>query len=269
MPVLFVRDSVNHINKVLEVDGSNQLSVKDATAQGSLATIATASAAQSTAANQSSILTLLNDLDNHGSVSATAAHQITAHTKLDTIASNQGSQATAANQSTGNGSLATIATASAAQATASHQVSHNTKLDTIASNQGSQATAANQSTANGSLAAIASSVAGTLTVSAAAPARSSGQIASAAVKVAGDLSSSVDGNSHRKCAIFGSCSDNSGAVKVHISHDDVTFYEDNAAHYYANMSNGHIAGHFDVNARYFKVEFKNSATYTLEYAMVD
>ena len=200
MPVLFVRDSVNHLNKVLEVDGSNQLSVKDATAQGSLSTIATASAAQATAANQ------------------TTAH---------------------------------------------------TKLDTIASNQGSQATAANQSTANGSLAAIESSLAGTLTVSAAAPARSSGQIASAAVKVAGDLSSSVDGNSHRKCAIFGSCSDNSGAVKVHISHDDVTFYEDNAAHYYANSTNGHIAGHFDVNARYFKVEFMDTATYTLEYSMVD
>ena len=200
MPVVFVRDSVNHINKVLEVDGSNQLSVKDATAQGSLSTIATASGAQATAANQ------------------TTAH---------------------------------------------------TKLDTIAGNQASQATAANQSTANGSLAAIESSLAGTLTVSAAAPARSSGQIASAASKTAGDLSSSVDGNSHRKCAIFGSCSDNSGAVKVHISHDDVTFYEDNAAHYYANYSNGHIAGHFDVNARYFKVEFMDTATYTLEYSMVD
>tara|TARA_R110001632_G_scaffold1675_1_gene7301 strand:- start:566 stop:1237 length:672 start_codon:yes stop_codon:yes gene_type:complete len=223
MPVLFVRDSVNHINKVLEVDGSNQLSVKDATAQGSLATIATASATQATAANQSSILTLLNDLDNHGSVSATAIHQTTAHTKLDTIASNQAAQATAMNQST----------------------------------------------ANGSLAAIESSLAGTLTVSAAAPARSSGQIASAASKTAGDLSSSVDGNSHRKCAIFGSCSDNSGAVKVHISHDDITFYEDNMAHYYANMSNGHIAGSFDINAPYFKVEFMDTATYTLEYSMVD
>ena len=200
MPVLFVRDSVNHLNKVLEVDGSNQLSVKDATAQGSLSTIATASGAQ-----------------------ATAAHQTTTHTKLDTIAGNQASQATAANQST----------------------------------------------ANGSLAAIESSLAGTLTVSAAAPARSSGQIASAASKTAGDLSSSVDGNSHRKCAIFGSCSDNSGAVKVHISHDDVTFYEDNAAHYYSNYSNGHFVGSFDINAPYFKVEFMDTAVYTLEYSMVD
>ena len=267
--ILFVRDAVNNKNVVLQVDGSNQLNVKDATAQGSLATIATASAAQATATNQSSIITLLNDLDNHGSVSATAAHQVSHNTKLDTIASNQGSQATAANQSTGNGSLATIATASAAQATAAHQVSHNTKLDTIASNQGSQATAANQATGNSSLSAIESSLAGTLTVSAAAPARTAAQIASAASKTAGDLSSSVDANAYRKCAIFGSCSDNSGAVKVHISHDNITFFEDNLAHYYANYSNGHIAGHFDVNARYFKVEFMNTATYTIEYAMCD
>ena len=221
--ILFVRDSVNNKNVVLQVDGSNQLNVTDATAQGSLASILTNQADQATAANQSSMITLLNDLDNHGSVSATAAHQ----------------------------------------------VSHNTKLDTIASNQGSQATAMNQSTANSSLSAIESSLAGTLTVSAAAPARSSGQIASAASKTAGDLSTSVDGNAHRKCAIFGSCSDNSGAVKVHISHDDITFFEDNLAHYYANYSNGHIAGHFDVNARYFKVEFMNTATYTIEYAMCD
>ena len=175
--VLFVRDSVNHKNKVLEVDGSNQLSVKDATAQGS---------------------------------------------------------------------LATIATASGSQATAAHQVSHNTKLDTINSTLG-----------------------GTLTVSSSSPARSAGSIASAASKSAGDVSSSVDGNAHRKCAIFGSCSSNSGSVKIHISHDNANFYEDNTAQYYANHSNGHIAGHFNINARYFKVEFMDTATYTLAYAMCD
>ena len=221
--VLFVRDSVNHKNKVLEVDGSNQLAVKDATAQGSLATIATASSSQ-----------------------ATAAHQVSHNTKLDTIASNQAAQATAANQATGNSSLGTIATASASQATAAHQVTTHSKLDTINSTLG-----------------------GTLTVSSSSPARASGSLASAASKTAGDLSASVDGNSHRKCAIFGSCSSNSGSVKVHISHDNVNFFEDNQAQYYANHSNGHIAGHFDINSRYFKVEFMDTATYTLEYSMVD
>ena len=37
--MLHVRDSVNHKNKVLEVDGSMQLSVKDVTAQSSLSNI--------------------------------------------------------------------------------------------------------------------------------------------------------------------------------------------------------------------------------------
>jgi hypothetical protein len=189
--ILFVRDSVNHKNKVLEVDGSNQLSVKDATAQGS---------------------------------------------------------------------LATIATASGSQATAAHQVSHNTKLDTIA---------AHQVTVQGKLDTINSTLGGTLTVSSSSPARSAGSIASAASKSAGDVSSSVDGNAHRKCAIFGSCSSNSGSVKIHISHDNANFYEDNTAQYYANHSNGHIAGHFNINARYFKVEFMDTATYTLAYAMCD
>ena len=212
--VMFVRDSVNHKNKVLEVDGSMQLSVKDAAAISSLATIATASADQST-----------------------AAHQLTNHGKLDSIASNQ---------ATGNSSLGTIATASADQATAAHQLTTQGKLDTINTTLG-----------------------GTLTVSSSAPARSAAQLANAASKSAGDLSTSVDGNAHRKCAIFGSCSSNSGSVKVHISNDNANFYEDNQAQYYANFSNGHIAGHFDINARYFKVEFMDTATYTLEYAMCD
>ncbi len=205
---MHVRDSVNHKNKVLEVDGSNQLSVKDATAQGSLATIAT----------------------NSANISS--------------------DQATAANQATGNGSLGTIATNTG-----------NISAD--------QATATLQSAANLSLSNIDSALAGTITVSSSAPARSAAQLANAASKTAGDLSSSVDGNSQRKCAIFGSCSSNSGSVKVHISNDNANFYEDNNAQYYANYSNGHIAGHFDLNARYFKVEFMDTATYTLEYAMCD
>ena len=206
--VLFVRDSVNHKNKVLEVDGSNQLSVKDAIAQSSLSNI------DSACANISS------------------------------------DQATAANQATGNASLASI-------------------QSSVANLTSDPSTATLQTAANLSLNNIDTALAGTINVSSASPARASGSLASAASKTAGDLSASVDGNIHRKCAIFGSCSDNSGSVKVHISHDNVNFFEDNQAQYYANFSAGHIAGHFDLNARYFKVEFLNTATYTLEYSMVD
>lgn len=229
--VMYVRDSVNHKNKVLEVDGSNQLAVKDAIAQSSLTNI------DSNCANISP------------------------------------DQATATNQSAANSSLATIATASGNQATAANQALANTSLATIATNSANisadQATATLQSAANVSLNNIDTSLAGVLQVSSAAPSRSSGSIASAASKSANDLSSSVDGNAQRKCAVFGTCSINSGSVKVHISHDNVNFYEDNNAQYYANYSNGHIAGHFDLNARYFKIEFMDTATYTLEYAMCD
>ena len=206
--IMHVRDSVNHKNKVLEVDASNQLSVKDATAQGSLATIAAA----------------------------------TANISAD--------QATATNQTAANSSLSNIESS-------------------VANLTSDPSTATLQTAANLSLSNIDSALAGTITVSSSAPARSAAQLANAASKTAGDLSNSVDGNAQRKCSIFGSCSSNSGSVKVHISNDDVNFYEDNQAQFYANHSNGHLAGSFDVNARYFKVEFMDTATYTLEYAMCD
>ena len=206
--MLHVRDSVNHKNKVLEVDGSMQLSVKDATAQSSLSNI------DSACANISS------------------------------------DQATATLQTAGNSSLTNIESS-------------------VANLTSDPSTATLQTAANLSLANIDSALAGTITVSSSAPARSSGSLAAAVSKTAGDLSASVDGSSHRKCAIFGSCSVNSGSVKVHISHDNTNFYEDNQAQIYANYSSGHFAGNIELNAPYFKIEFMDTATYTVEYSLVD
>ena len=206
--IMHVRDSVNHKNKVLEVDGLNQLSVKDAIAQSSLSNI------------ESSVANLTSD------------------------------PATAGNQSLGNMSLTNIESS-------------------VANLTSDPSTGTLQTAANLSLNNIDTALAGTINVSSASPARASGSLASAASKTAGDLSASVDGNIHRKCAIFGSCSSDSGSVKVHISHDDVNFFEDNQAQYYGNFSAGHIAGHFDINARYFKVEFMDTATYTINYSMCD
>ena len=219
---MYVRDSSNNKNVLLEVDGSNQLSIKDVTAQAALSSI--------------------------DSKCATAAHQVSHNTKLDTIATNQGNLATAA-----------------------HQVSHNTKLDTIATNQGNLATAAHQVSHNTKLDAINTTLQGTISVSssAAVPARASGNIATGASKSAGDLSSSVNGTNYRKAAVFGSSSSNTAKVKVHLSHDNSNFYEDNQNQFFANASNGHIAGNFELNAPYFKIEFVDTATYTLEYSLVD
>jgi hypothetical protein len=206
--MLHVRDSVNHKNKVLEVDGSMQLSVKDATAQSSL------SAIQSSVAN------------------------ITADPSTATL------------QTAGNSSLTNIESS-------------------VANITSDPSTATLQTAANLSLANIDSALAGTITVSSSAPARSSGSLAAAVSKTAGDLSASVNGTSHRKCAIFGSCSVNSGSVKVHISHDNTNFYEDNQAQIYANYSSGAFAGNIELNAPYFKIEFMDTATYTVEYSLVD
>ena len=64
--VMYVRDSANNKNVHLQVDGSNQLSVKDGVAATSLAS-----------------------MDTKLSNQSTAAHQVSHNTKLDTIASNQ------------------------------------------------------------------------------------------------------------------------------------------------------------------------------------
>ena len=84
---MYVRDSVNNKNVILEVDGSNQLSVKDATAQGSLSTIATnsanISADQATAANQAtgnaSLASIQSSVANLTSDPSTATLQTAAN----------------------------------------------------------------------------------------------------------------------------------------------------------------------------------------------
>ena len=205
---MYVRDSVNNKNVILEVDGSNQLSVKDATAQGSLSTISAA----------------------------------TANISAD--------QATASNQSTGNMSLTNIESS-------------------VANLTSDPSTATLQSTANLSLSNIDSALAGTINVSSGAPSRSSGSLASAASKTAGDLSSSVDASNFKKAVVFGSCSSNSGSVRLLISHDDVNFFEDHNNQFYSNYSSGDFVGRFETEAPYFKIEFNDTATYTAEFSLIN
>lgn len=166
-------------------------------------------------------------------------------------------------------SLGSIDAQLSSQATASNQATANTSLGSIDTKLSSQATASNQTTTHTKLDTINTTLQGTLTVSASNPARASGNIASSSSKTAGDVSSSVDGNLYRKAVIFGSSSSNSASVRIQISHDDVNYFEHQNKEFFANASNGHFAGEFDLNARYFKIEFMNTATYTCEYALVD
>lgn len=202
--VMYVRDTSNAKNVILEVDGSNQLSVKDIFSQSSLASM--------------------------DSKIALESHQVSHNTKLDT----------------GNTSLASI----------------DTKLS-------SQGTAAKQADIESAVNAVNTTLAGTLTVSSSLPRRTQGSLAASALKSAGDLTASVNGTNFRTAAIFGSSSSNSAQIRVHISHDNTNFYEDHQNMFFANATNGHIAGNFQLNAPYFKIEFVDAATYTLEYACVD
>lgn len=211
---MYVRDAINNKNVSLEVDGSNQLSVKDATAQGSLSA-----------------------MNGHLSTLATVVNSAIATATATTIPNTIG---------TGNSSLSSIDGKLTSQATASKQADIETAVN-----------------------AVNSTLAGTITVSSSAPARASGSLAALAIKASGDLSSSVNGTNYRKAAIFGSSSSNSAKVRIHVSHDNTNFYEDHQNQFFANASNGHIAGNFELNAPYFKVEFVDGATYSLEYSLVD
>ena len=237
--VMYVRDNVNNKNKILEVDGSNQLSVKDATAQSTLSTI---NSNMATAANQSTANSALASIDTKVS---TAANQATANSSLASIDTKV---ATAANQATGNASLASIVSNSA-----------NISSD--------QATATLQGTANSKLDTINTTLSGTLSVSSGAPSRTNGNLANSASKSAGDVSSSVNGTNYKTAVVFGSCSSMTGSVRIQVSHDNSNFYEDHNSRFYANSTNGHFVGRFTLDAPYFKVEFMDTATYTMEYSL--
>ena len=225
---IYVRDNSNNKNVILEVDSSNQLSVKDVTAQSSLSSI--------------------------NSNMATASNQSTANTSLSNIETNM---ATAANQSTANGHLSSI---SSNQATAANQSTANSSLSSIDSKV---STAANQSTANGHLSNIESSLAGTLTVSSGFS-RNAATLESAASKSSGDVSSSVDNNSYKEISFYGSCSDNSGQFRIQVSDNNSDFYEIHPSQY-VNASNGHFYYKFDSVPRYVRVEFLTTATWTVKY----
>lgn len=171
--------------------------------------------------------------------------------------------------------LASIVNPSIATATSSTIPSAigvgNGSLASIDGKLTSQGTAAKQGDIETAINAVNSTLSGTISVSssAAAPARANGNLANSALKGSGDLSASVNGSNYRKASVFGSSSSNSAKVRVHLSHDNTNFYEDHTASFFANASNGHIAGHWDLNAPYFKIEFVDGATYTLEYALID
>lgn len=269
MSLTIVRDVSNNKNVHLQVDGSNQLSVKDATSQSTLSSIQ--SAVEGTLAVSAVSMPL-------PSGAATAALQSTGNTDLATIAGAvSGSEiqcdvitaalpsgaSTSALQTSGNTSLSTLA---GCVDSAGSRVDVN-----IASDSVSLATAALQSTGNTDLAAIKTAVQGTLTVSSAGstPSRSSGSLASSASVLNGDFSSAVDCANQRSAAVYGSSSNSSLEIAVHVSDDNSNYYEAANLAIFASGSSGNFYHKWDQCARYFKIEYKGSATVTARYSLLD
>lgn len=269
MSLTIVRDVSNNKNVHLQVDGSNQLSVKDATAQSTLSSIQ--SAVEGTIEVSALSLPLpsgaANDLlQNAGNASlATIAGAVSGtEIQCDVITAALPSGAsTSALQTSGNTSLSTLA---GCVDSAGSRVDVN-----IASDALGVATSALQSTGNTDLAAIKTALQGTISTTSAGstPSRSSGSLASSASVSNGTFSSSVDVANQRSVAVYGSSSNSALEIAVHVSDDNSSFYEAANLSIFASGSSGNFYHKWDQCARYFKIEYKGSATVTARYTLLD
>lgn len=269
MSLTIVRDVSNNKNVHLQVDGSNQLGVKDATAQSAL------SAIQSAVEGTLSVAALDLPLPTGA---ATSSLQTAGNSSLATIAGAvSGSEvqvdvitaalpsgaATSSLQTSGNSSLSTLA---GCVDSAGSRVDVN-----IASDALGLATSALQSTGNTDLAAIKTALQGTISTTSAGstPSRSSGSLASSASVSNGSFSSSVDVANQRSVAVYGSSSNSGLEIAVHVSDDNSNFYEAANLSIFASGSSGNFYHKWDQCARYFKIEYKASATVTARYTLLD
>lgn len=110
------------------------------------------------------------------------------------------------------------------------------------------------------LLAINSTLGGTLSVSAPAITASSSVLVNA-VSVADSAthtSSSLDLNTARSVMVMGNLADTGGSIKVSVSADDSTYYE-NSEQTIFSASNGDFAKTMNIDARYVKFSYTNSS----------
>ncbi len=144
-------------------------------------------------------------------------------------------------QTGGNASLSAIATDAAALEVL--QTSTNAVLSTI-------------ETSN---AAIQSAVEGTLSVSAPAISTTSTVLenATSVANMATETTPSVDVGAVRRVAFFGSLDDSSAVIKVEVSADNSTFYENTEQAIY--LSSDNFFRTIDIDARYVRLKYENSS----------
>lgn len=114
--------------------------------------------------------------------------------------------------------------------------------------------------------AVKTAVEGTLTVSF-NPSRTTSTLTNASAVSQGDLTSSVDCNTHNKVAIYGNSSSNTQVIRLMVSDDDTNYYENHDFQLYASANNGDFYKEFEVVPRYFKLKYGGSATMTTKYSI--
>jgi hypothetical protein len=236
---LFVRDTTNNKNVPLQVDGSNKLSVSDASAQSSLSSI------------NSSLGGILTVSDSTSQSTLTAINMA--------LAGNLN-----VSNLTAEGSLANIESSVAGTLSVDDNASQ--AILTTINTAVTGTLAVSDSTAQGSLSNIATSLAGTLTTSAGVS-RTNGNLSVAASVTNGDVTSTVDANLYKNAVVLGNLGA-SGDIVIQISNDGSNWTEDMSSNFWSNASSYDVAGRFECTARYWRVKYNLSGTVTIRYALM-
>jgi len=153
-------------------------------------------------------------------------------------------------------------------ATSSLQSAGNSSLSSI---QGSLSgtLAVSDSAAQSSLSAIDSKLGGTIaTTTTLSVSKSHTTVSSAASVSNGDLSSAHVCTSHRKCAIYGTTTDTSNNIEIHVSSDGSTYYKYGSSSMYP-MSDGSFSALIDSPFTHIKLKYGGSGTVTAIISGVD
>ena len=170
------------------------------------------------------------------------------------------------NDATSQGHLANIkAAVEGTLAVADSSVA--TKISTLITAVEAQLDVAD-STGNTHLAAIKTAVEGTLTTTAGVS-RTAATLTNAAVVSAADYTSSIDGNLHRKVAVYGSSTLVSQQLRVFASDDGTNWYERASDAIYANGSSGDYHKIIELAARYIRLQYQSGATETTKYSLIN
>lgn len=177
------------------------------------------------------------------------------------------------NDSNARSSLASIdskitACDTSSLATSALQTAGNSSLSSI---QGSLSgtLAVSDSTAQSSLTSIDNRLGGTIATSTTlSVSKSSTTVSSASSVTSGDLSLAHNCTNHRKVAIFGTTTDTSNNIEIHVSVDGSTYYKYGSSSMYP-MSDGAFSAFLEAPFTHIKLKYGGSATVTAIIAGVD